>query len=139
MHLKKQTHQSKFRVTCLLQLYVILLNYLLLFERETCFYSIFRDYWETITGYVAFYAAILFTFFAFLLPWTVLILGGVDPFTWLWTYLTKDQIRVRLSMKLSLIENRLLIMRSYRDLGDGGAVLQVEIRFRLEFNSYFLF
>ena len=116
----------------------MILNYLL-FERETCFYSIFRDYWETITGYVAFYAAILFTFFAFLLPWTVLILGGVDPFTWLWIYLTKDQIRVRLSMKLSLIENRILIMRSYRDLGDGGAVLQVEIRFRLEFNSYFLF
>ena len=86
---------------------------------------------------MAFYAAILFTFFAFLLPWTVLILGGVDPFTWLWTYLTKDQIRVRLSMKLSLIENRLL--GSYRDLGDGRAVLQVEIRFSLDFNSCFLF
>lgn len=58
--------------------------------------TLVRDYWETITGYVAFYAAILFTFFAFLLPWTVLILGGVDPFTWLWTYLTKDQIRLQL-------------------------------------------
>ena len=113
----------------------MILNYLL-FEHETCFYSIFRDYWETITGYVAFYAAILFTFFAFLLPWTVLILGGVDPFTWLWTYLTKDQIRVRLSMKLSLIENGLLM--SYRDLGDGEAVLQVKIKFWLELNSYFL-
>ena len=85
---------------------------------------------------MAFYAAILFTFFAFLLPWTVLILGGVDPFTWLWIYLTKDQIRVRLSMKLSLIENGLLM--SYRDLGDGEAVLQVEIKFWLELNSYFL-
>ena len=108
----------------------MILNYLLV-EHETCFYSIFRDYWETITGYVAFYAAILFTFFAFLLPWTVLILGGVDPFTWLWTYLTKDQIRVRLSMKLSLIENRLLIMRSSRDLGDGRAGLQVEIKIQV--------
>lgn len=55
-----------------------------------------RDYWETVAGYVAFYAAICFTFFAFLLPWSVLILGGTDPFTWLWTYLTKTDERLPL-------------------------------------------
>jgi len=58
--------------------------------------SLVRDFWEIVAGHVAFYATIVFTFFAFLLPWSVLILGGVDPFTWLWTYLTRVYVRLPL-------------------------------------------
>ena len=46
---------------------------------------------------MAFYSVILFTFFALLLPWAVLILGGENPFMWLWSYLTNVYIRVRKS------------------------------------------
>lgn len=46
---------------------------------------------------MAFYSVILFTFFALLLPWAVLMLGGENPFIWLWNYLTNVYIRVRKS------------------------------------------
>lgn len=59
-----------------------------------------RDYWERLTGYMAFYAVLLFTFFALLLPWSVLILGGINPFVWLWDYLDTGNIRVKLPVKL---------------------------------------
>ena len=58
-------------------------------------FSFFSDYWEKVAGYVAFYAVILFTFFALLLPWAVLMLGGSNPFLWLWNYLDNVHIRVR--------------------------------------------
>jgi len=57
--------------------------------------SFFSDYWEKVVGYMAFYAVILFTFFALLLPWAVLMLGGNNPFLWLWNYLDNVHIRVR--------------------------------------------
>ena len=56
--------------------------------------SFFSDYWEKVVGYMAFYAVILFTFFALLLPWAVLMLGGNNPFLWLWNYLDNVHIRV---------------------------------------------
>ena len=58
-------------------------------------FSFFSDYWEKVAGYMAFYAVILFTFFALLLPWAVLMLGGSNPFLWLWNYLDNVHIRVR--------------------------------------------
>ena len=58
-------------------------------------FSFFSDYWEKVAGYMAFYAVILFTFFALLLPWAVLMLGGNNPFLWLWNYLDNVHIRVR--------------------------------------------
>lgn len=58
--------------------------------------SLVRDYWERLTGYMAFYAVLLFTFFALLLPWSVLILGGINPFVWLWDYLDTGNIRIPL-------------------------------------------
>ena len=48
-------------------------------------------------GHLAFYATIFFTFFALLLPWSFLILRGINPLNWLWKYLTKQEIRVRLT------------------------------------------
>lgn len=56
--------------------------------------SLARDFWEIVFGHVAFYATICFTFFALLLPWSFLILRGMDPFTWLWKYLTEREIRL---------------------------------------------
>ncbi|XP_022782719.1 dolichol kinase-like isoform X2 [Stylophora pistillata] len=58
--------------------------------------TLVRDYWERVTGYMAFYAVLFFTFFALLLPWSVLILGGINPFVWLWDYLDFGDIRMPL-------------------------------------------
>ncbi|KAJ7385455.1 hypothetical protein OS493_016539 [Desmophyllum pertusum] len=58
--------------------------------------TLVSDYWETVTGYLAFYAVICFTFFALLLPWSVLMLGGDNPFMWLWRYL--DNVYIRLPL-----------------------------------------
>ena len=69
-------------------------------QTETYLFSFFlfsfsSDHWEKVAGYMAFYAVILFTFFALLLPWAVLMLGGNNPFLWLWNYLDNVHIRVR--------------------------------------------
>lgn len=45
---------------------------------------------------MAFYAVLFFTFFALLLPWSVLILGGINPFVWLLDYLDFGDIRMPL-------------------------------------------
>lgn len=58
--------------------------------------TLVRDYWERVTGYMAFYAVLFFTFFALLLPWSVLILGGINPFVWLLDYLDFGDIRMPL-------------------------------------------
>ncbi|KAL9986140.1 hypothetical protein ACROYT_G000230 [Oculina patagonica] len=58
--------------------------------------TLVSDYWEKVAGYMAFYSVILFTFFALLLPWAVLMLGGENPFMWLWNYLTNVYIRIPL-------------------------------------------
>lgn len=58
--------------------------------------TLVSDYWEKVAGYMAFYAVILFTFFALLLPWAVLMLGGNNPFLWLWNYLDNVHIRMPL-------------------------------------------
>jgi len=55
--------------------------------------SLVRDFWDVVVGHLAFYATIFFTFFALLLPWSFLILRGMNPLNWLWKYLTKQEIR----------------------------------------------
>lgn len=74
----------------------------------------FSDYWEKVAGYMAFYAVILFTFFALLLPWAVLMLGGNNPFLWLWNYLDNVHIRVRKYAKPRIATILLVLeIRSY--------------------------
>lgn len=74
----------------------------------------FSDYWEKVAGYMAFYAVILFTFFALLLPWAVLMLGGNNPFLWLWNYLDNVHIRVRKYAKPRIAAILLVLeIRSY--------------------------
>ena len=79
---------------------------------------------------MAFYAVILFTFFALLLPWAVLMLGGNNPFLWLWNYLDNVHIRVRkyrmkITTILLVLEIRCYDLQStgrgflYEKLGDG--------------------
>lgn len=58
--------------------------------------SLVRDFWDVVVGHLAFYATIFFTFFALLLPWSFLILRGMNPLNWLWKYLTKQEIRLYL-------------------------------------------
>ena len=61
---------------------------------------------------MAFYAVILFTFFALLLPWAVLMLGGNNPFLWLWNYLDNVHIRVRKYVKKIATILRVLEIKS---------------------------
>jgi len=82
-----------------------------IYSAFSCF-LFFSDYWEKVAGYMAFYAVILFTFFALLLPWAVLMLGGNNPFLWLWNYLDNVHIRVRKYVKKIATILRVLEIKS---------------------------
>ena len=53
-----------------------------------------RDAIEHWVGAVVFYAVVFLSFLAFLLPWSFLMLEGLDPFTWVLVYVFRGLTQV---------------------------------------------
>ncbi|KXJ11908.1 Dolichol kinase [Exaiptasia diaphana] len=55
--------------------------------------SIVRNSAEEWIGHISFYLVLILAFFSFLLPWTYLMLGGVNPLSWLIHFITYTRTR----------------------------------------------
>ena len=60
--------------------------------KKNCFY--FREATEKLIGYVAFYMVIVLVFFSLLLPWSYLMLGAANPFSWVFYFVIYTTARV---------------------------------------------
>lgn len=71
---------------------------MILFSFHFAFIFHSREGLERWIGILAFYGVICLSLPSFLLPWTILMLKNVNPFSWVLAYISRGQTRVSVAV-----------------------------------------